>query len=131
MRILASLCAVVTLAGCATIVDGTQQTISLTSNVEGAMCGITQRGVQVVAPAPVPVTRILPRTSGNLIVTCEAEGYETAKVALIAGKSPKSVVLNAPAIVTGALADTALGGIDWYQDRAYVYLKRKRLAAAD
>ena len=119
------------LAGCATIADGTQQTISLDSNVEGALCGISQNGKEIVAPTAVPTAHLLPRVSGNLIVTCEAEGYETAVVALMAGKNAKTVVLNAPAIMFGALADTALGGIDEYQDRAYIHLTRKKLAAKE
>ncbi len=120
----------VLLAGCATIVDGTQQSISLDSNVDGALCGISQNGKEIVAPTAVPTAHLLPRVFGNLIVTCEAPGYETAVVALMAGKNAKTVVLNAPAILTGALFDTALGGIDEYQDRAYIHLNRQKIAAA-
>ena len=36
--------AALTLAGCATVVDGTQQTVSLSSNADDAICGITQNG---------------------------------------------------------------------------------------
>ncbi len=122
--------AALTLAGCATVVDGTQQTISLSSNAEGAICGITQNGRQIVAPAPVPASHVLPRVQGNLIVTCEAAGYETAQLALVAGKNPKTVALALPLALVNAGADTALGGIDWYQDRAYVYLKKTRMAVA-
>ncbi len=62
--------------------------------------------------------------AGNLIVTCEAPGYETGKLALIAGKNPKTVALGMPVLLLNGLADSALGGVDWYQDRAYVYLTR-------
>ncbi len=118
------------LAGCATIADGTQQTISLDSNVEGALCGISQNGQEIVAAAPVPTTHLLPRVSGNLIVTCTADGYETSTVALMSGKNPKTVVLAMPVMLFNAGADRALGGIDEYQDRAYIHLKRARVAAA-
>ena len=118
--------AALTLAGCATVIDGTQQTVSLSSNADGAICGITQNGRQIVAPAPVPASHLLPRVQGNLIVTCEAPGFETGKVALVAGKNPKTVALALPVVLANAGADSALGGIDWYQDRAHVYLKRSR-----
>ena len=48
--------ATLTLAGCATVIDGTQQTVSLSSNADGAICGITQNGRQIVAPSPVPAS---------------------------------------------------------------------------
>ena len=79
------------LAACATVTDGTRQGITLTSNVDGAMCGIEQNGAQIVAPAPVPATHNIPRRGGNLIVTCSAEGYVTEKVALVTGKHPMAV----------------------------------------
>ena len=124
MKRIALIAAAFVLTGCATVVDGTQQTISIDSNAEGAVCGITQNGRQVVSPAAVPAQHLLPRAQGNLIVTCEAPGYETGKLALIAGKNPKTVVLGLPLLLLNATADSALGGIDWYQDRAYVYLKQ-------
>ena len=64
-------------------------------------------------------------------MTCQAPGYETAKQALIAGKNPKTVVLNAPAILGGAALDAAFGGSAEYQDRAYIYLRRSSTAPTD
>ena len=126
MKTLATWAALVALGGCGTIADGTRRRSRWTSNAEAAMCGITQNGREVVAPAEVPARHVLPRVSGNLIVTCEAPGYETGQVALIAGKNPKTVALALPVMLLNAGADKALGGIDWYQDRAYVHLVRKR-----
>ncbi len=124
MKTFTILIAALAVSGCATVIDGTQQTVSLDSNAENASCGISQNGKQIVAPAPVPASHLLPRVSGNLVVTCDAPGYETGIVGLAAGKNPK-VFLSMPGLIPGALADTALGGADWYQDRAYVHLLKK------
>lgn len=126
MKTVAMTVAALTLAGCATVLDGTRQTITLESNAEGAICGITQNGRQIVSPSPVPAQHTLQRVQGNLIVTCEAPGYETGRIALVAGKNPKTVALALPIALANAGADTALGGIDWYQDRAFVYLKKAK-----
>ena len=118
------LLAALALGGCATIVDGTSQQIQLTSNAPGATCGISQNGVQIVAPVAVPATHTVRRRAGNLIVTCEAPGYQSNTQALMAGKNPLSVVGNMPAMVSGAGMDSLFGGISDYQDSAYVYLKK-------
>lgn len=124
MKRLTVLLAALALGGCATIVDGTSQQIQLTSNAPGATCGIKQNGVQIVAPVAVPATHTLRRRSGNLIVTCEAPGYQPSTQALMAGKNPLSVVGNMPGMVSGAGMDSLLGGIADYQDSAYVHLKK-------
>ncbi|MEM9140361.1 MAG: hypothetical protein AAGB15_11090 [Pseudomonadota bacterium] len=116
--------AALALSGCATIVDGTSQQIQLTSNAPGAACGVAQNGVQIVSPAPVPATHTIARRSGNLIVTCSAPGYKSGTVALMAGRNPLSVVGHLPAIVLGAGADSAFGGLPEYQNEAYVHLTR-------
>lgn len=126
MKFLAIGAAALALAGCATVIDGTRQAIRIDTNAKDATCGVTQNGRQVVAPTSAPATHLVPLAKGNLIVTCEAPGYETGRVALITGKNPKTVALALPAILLNAGADSALGGIDWYQERAYVYLKRNR-----
>ena len=131
MRLISTACLTLVLSGCATIYDGTQQTISLSSNAQDATCEITQNGAVVVPESAVPSAHILPRIDGNLIVTCQAPGYETAKQALIAGKNPKTVVLNAPVILSGAALDAAFGGSAEYQDRAYIYLRRRNAAPTD
>lgn len=110
------------LGACATIVDGTTQDIHLSSNVPTAKCSIEQNGVQIVDPTPVPATLKLPRRRGNLIVTCSAPDHETGTQALVAGTNPKSVALMLPMALLDAAADSALGGLVEYQDRAYVYL---------
>lgn len=124
MKRLSVLLAAFALGGCATIVDGTSQQIELTSNAPGATCGITQNGVQIVQPAAVPATHTISRRSGNLIVTCEAPGYQPSTQALMAGKNPLSVVGNMPAMVSGAGFDSLFGGLSEYQDSAYVHLTK-------
>lgn len=122
MKSLSVLGAALILGGCATVVDGRYQNVDLSSNAAGANCGITQNGVQIVEPQPVPATHTIRRRSGNLIVTCEAPGYQPTTKALMAGRNPKTVVGHLPGILLGVGADAALGGLADYQDSAYIYL---------
>lgn len=125
MKRLPVLFAALALGGCATIVTGTSQQIQLTSNAPGATCGISQNGDQIVQPAAVPATHTIRRRPGNLIVTCEAPGYQPSTKALMTGRSPISVV-GAPMPLTlfNAGADAAFGGLPEYQDSAYVHLTK-------
>lgn len=125
MKRLSFLAAALMLGGCATIVDGTSQQVQLTSNAPNATCGITQNGVQIVAPAPVPATHTLARRPGNLIVTCEAPGHEARTLALMTGANPLAVVGHMAYVPIGAGADGVFGGLPEYQDSAYVYMTKK------
>lgn len=122
MKYLSVFAAALALGGCATIVDGRSQQIELTSNAPGATCGITQNGVQIVEPTAVPATHTVRRRSGNLIVTCDAPGYQSKTQALMQGANPLSVTGHLPGILLGAGADAAFGGLADYQDSAYIYL---------
>ena len=123
MKHLSVIAAALFLGGCATVVDGRSQQIQLTSNAPGATCGISQNGEQIVAPEPVPATHNLRRRAGNLIVTCEAPGFQPNTQALVTGRNPLSVVGHFPGILLGAGADAAFGGLADYQNQAYIHLK--------
>ena len=114
------------LGGCATVTDGVGQDITLTSNAEGAMCSISQGGVEIVPASPVPATHTLRRQGGNLIVTCAADGYETETTALMAGAHPMTVT---GVLLTGGLinigTDMVSGAMHEYQDQAYIHLRKK------
>lgn len=66
----------VALAGCATIVDGTKQSVSVsTSPVQGAECTLTNsEGTwYVTSPGSVEVHK----TKNDLTVTCKKDGYQS------------------------------------------------------
>ncbi|MEL7000018.1 MAG: hypothetical protein ACFB03_12855 [Paracoccaceae bacterium] len=117
------------LSACGTLEGGTSQGITLRSNADNASCSIAQNGVEIIPAAPLgegrAVTHTIPRTSGNLFVTCAAPGYNSETVALVAGKHPRTVV---GVLLTGVLintgTDVALGGWDEYQNEAYIYLTK-------
>ena len=117
--------AALTLAGCATVIDGTSQEIYLESNVD-AKCNITQGGTVIVSNMTVPGSRRIPRRQQDLILDCNAEGYEPAKLALVAGANPLTVVGHMPnSLIGGVLADSVMGGVGEYQNQAYIHLTKK------
>ncbi|MEM9062397.1 MAG: hypothetical protein AAGD13_18205 [Pseudomonadota bacterium] len=117
------------LSACGTMEGGTSQDITLRSNADNASCSIAQNGAEIVPATALgeskTITHSIPRTSGNLFVTCSAPGHNSETVALMAGKHPRTV---AGVLLTGALinagTDIALGGWDEYQNEAYIHLTR-------
>ena len=113
------------LSACGTLEGGSSQGITLNTNAENATCSISQNGVEIIPASPAPATHLVPRRSGNLLVTCSAPGYTSETVALVAGKHPRSVV---GVMLTGALinvgTDAYSGGIHEYQNEAYIHLMR-------
>lgn len=65
-------------AACATIVEGTDQTVSVTSEPEGAVCKLTREGQTVGAINPTPGSIEVDRSSDDITVKCDLDGYLTS-----------------------------------------------------
>ncbi|MFK7943326.1 MAG: hypothetical protein AB8B85_10500 [Paracoccaceae bacterium] len=113
------------LTGCTTFTDGASQDITLTSNAPNAQCSITRQGVEIVPASPVPATHRISKRRGDLIVACNAVGYQPQTVALVAGKDPMAVT---GVMLTGMLINVGTDAIShsWheYQDRAYIHMPK-------
>lgn len=65
-------------AACSTIVEGTDQTVSVTSEPEGAVCELTREGRTIGAINTTPGSIEVDRDSDDITVKCEKEGYLTS-----------------------------------------------------
>jgi hypothetical protein len=77
----ASAAVLILLQGCALIVEGTDQTISLESNPSGATCRFYREGM-VIANVVTPGGVVVEKTKHDLTVECQKDGYQTAKANL-------------------------------------------------
>ena len=128
MKYLLLSAAALALSACATITDGNKQPITLTSNVEGASCSISQNGAEIVPATPVPASHTIARAGGNLIVSCAAEGYETETVALVTGKHPMAVTgMFLFGLPVNLGTDAASSSWHDSQNQAYIHLRKKSL----
>lgn len=69
------LLAVLVLQGCATIIDGKQQTVSFSSNPDGAT--VTLNGMQI---GKTPTTIPIPRRSGVQVLKFSKEGFKDSEI---------------------------------------------------
>ena len=102
------------LTSCASVVNGTHQTISvLTPPVQGAQCVLeNNKGKWYLSNTPSSV--VVHRSYKNLIVSCKKSGYSSATVAF---KSKTK-----PAALGNILLGGAIGaGVDMANGAAYEY----------
>ena len=107
MRFRHALCLVVglpllSLGGCATVLNGSHQTIHVETDPPGAT--VTVAGETHTSP----VDLVLKRSSKDLVVVIEKEGYVTRKIALERGAS-KNTWLNFIGVAAGGAAGAAIG----------------------
>ena len=67
---------VAAVSGCATIVKGKTQTVTVTTEPPGAICTLTRAGETVAVVNPTPGSISVEKSSDALTVTCMREGYQ-------------------------------------------------------
>ena len=65
------------LVGCSTIVEGTDQTVTVDSEPRGAECLMTREGAGIGTIRATPETVIVDRGDEDIKISCEKEGYLT------------------------------------------------------
>lgn len=70
--------AALTLGGCATVIEGTTQNVSVITQPPGASCTVSRDGVVLGAVSSTPGSVKVGKSKNDLAVTCSKEGYETA-----------------------------------------------------
>ena len=67
------------LYGCSTIVQGTSQDIVINTNPAGATCTLHREGVQIGWVKQTPSTINVDKTKHDIEISCDKDGYQTAK----------------------------------------------------
>jgi len=73
---LATLVLATLLSGCATIVKGTDQTVTVTTTPSGAMCELKRDGQTVAVVNPTPGSANIEKSKDDISVLCGKEGYQ-------------------------------------------------------
>jgi len=80
MRRLALLLPLALLPACATIVNGSSQTVTVSSTPPAATCTLDRVGERIGAIAATPGSVRIDKSRKDLTVTCSKDGYQTATV---------------------------------------------------
>jgi hypothetical protein len=111
--------------GCASILEGTDQTITVETSPSGANCRFYRQGM-VVAQVISPGGAVVEKTKHDMRVECEKEGYETAKANLesgIEGATWGNIILGGG---IGWAIDSAAGADNKYPEYVNISLVPKK-----
>lgn len=69
---------VVILSGCASIIDGRSQEITVNTNPSGASCSLDRNGSPLGTIAPTPGSIYIEKTKYDILIKCDKTGYDQA-----------------------------------------------------
>jgi len=84
LKLLGVVSAVALTPGCASIVKGTTQSVTVNTDPAGATCVLSRDGQQVAVINPTPGTVTVDKARGTISVTCKKVGYQDAAGAMAA-----------------------------------------------
>ena len=112
------------LSGCAAVMEGTTQDISVNTTPEGANCSFVRNGASLGAVLSTPATFHVDKTKDGIAITCNKAGYQPTTY-LNASGAPKNNLLY---ILVGGPAgwgyDSAVGADNLYTSPVTLELKK-------
>ena len=131
MRKFRSLLLLSLLPGCATLVNGTSQTVTVATTPPSASCTLDRVGARVGVIPQTPGSLRIDKSKNELSVTCSKDGFDTATVT----RSPSFSGATFGNIIAGGLVgvvvDAASGANYAYPDTIELALNRTRQPTAD
>jgi len=97
------------LGACATLVNGTSQTVTVSTTPPAASCTLDRMGARVGAISATPGSVHLDKSKNDLSVTCSKEGFQTASVAHASSFSGATFGNIIAGGVIGVIVDAASG----------------------
>src|SRR5690349_13804844 len=98
-RSLAATAMLTGVAGCASVMSGTSQTLTLDTIPSGADCSLTRKGLVIGRVNPTPGAVYVQRTHDDITVSCTKEGYQTGSF------------LNRSGLEAATFGNVILGGL--------------------
>jgi hypothetical protein len=118
----AAVLALLGVAACASVADGTSQNITVATDPTGAQCDLVREGKSIGIIGSTPGTINVAKDADDLIITCERDEYQSAKVTLVSkftGATFGNIILGGG---IGILIDAASGANNRYPDRADIIM---------
>ncbi len=130
--LVSTLLVAVSLAACATAIEGTTQDIAVITIPAGAVCVLDRDGKQIGAISATPGSSHIEKSKYDITITCKKEGFEDAVVVDESGTAAASVgSFVADSVITGGLlgaADSISGADNKYDSTMTITLVAKAAA---
>ena len=113
-------------SGCATLVKGTDDTVTVLTEPSGGACGLERDGDIIAAIKQTPETVEVDRDKDDIVVTCDLDKYETTVGRLeseFGGATFGNILLGG---VVGIAVDAASGANNNYPDSITLVMRPKQ-----
>lgn len=117
--------ALITTGACSTVIEGTDQSVVVTTEPQGATCVLWRNGERVGAVGQTPGSTVISKSISDITVKCTEFGYQETSEILTSGGSGWSlgnIVFGPFGGSIGLIVDTASGAINKYPDNIHVDL---------
>jgi hypothetical protein len=121
---------VLCLSGCATVVKGSSQPVTLETKPPGATCVLTRKSKTVAVVNPTPGTVTVDKSKDAMAVSCTKDGYEEAAGVVKSEFQPMTfgnIILGG---LIGVAVDAASGAMTEYQPSVTITLIPNRFETA-
>jgi len=125
VRVLGRLAVIATMdcvTGCASMMSGTSQTLTLDTIPSGADCSLTRKGLVIGRVNPTPGAVYVQRTHDDITVSCTKEGYQTGSFLNKSGLEAATfgnIILGG---LVGVFVDAASGADNKYDEKVRIVL---------
>ena len=119
------------LPACATITQGSTDTVTIDTRPPGASCEIKQDGQVIAFINPTPGSMVVPKSKNDIAVLCQRDGYESAAGAMaseFAGMTFGNILFGG---VIGVAVDAASGAMNQYPPLITLTLQPKEFRDLD
>lgn len=114
--------AMLLLAGCATVVSGTSQDLSVNTNPPGANCTVNRQGQKIGQVSPTPGIAKVDKTRDDITLVCDKDGYQEATYIVRSGLETATLGNVFIGGLIGVGIDAATGANNHYDSPANVTL---------
>jgi hypothetical protein len=101
-------------SGCATIVKGSSQTLTVDTKPPGATCVFNRKGETIGAVNPTPGSLVVEKSSEAIAVRCAKDGFQESRASLSAEFQPATLGNIILGGVIGIIIDAASGAVAEY-----------------
>jgi len=109
-------------SGCASVMSGTSQTLTLDTIPSGADCSLSRKGLIIGRVNPTPGAVYVQRTHDDITVSCTKEGYQTGSFLNKSGLEAATfgnIILGG---LVGVFVDAASGANNKYDEKVRIVL---------
>ncbi|WP_156478166.1 MULTISPECIES: hypothetical protein [Acetobacter] len=117
--LLSLLCSTV---GCASIIDGTSQQITVNTNPQGATCGLYRKNERIGTVEQTPGSVLVKKTKRDIWIECVKDGYDVATYKNHSGVAGASFGNIAAGGLIGVAIDSASGADNKYDGTVNITL---------